>query len=199
LNTPSVLLPVHNAQRSLEAHVAEILDVLWDLAGRFELVILDDGSTDETAEVARELAARYPQIRVIRHPLRLGLAEAIQTGLDHLHGEIVLVGDEDYCLDPDDLRTLWKLRDTQWRTSRRADAAATPWMEKLLAWRSRSADARRGMQLVSRQAFEQSRMRQAVDMLGRLDGPQPGRRRHERLPLSDTPRQSRGRNTLRFE
>ncbi len=172
MNTPSVLLPVHNAQRSLEADVTEILEVLWELAGRFELMILDDGSTDETAEVARELAARYPQVRVIRHPLRLGLAEAIQTGLDHLQGEIMLVSDEDYCLDPDDLRTLWKLRDAQWGTSRRTRAAAAPWMEKLLAWRSRSADPRRGIQWVSRQSFEQFRMRQTVELIGRVDAAQ---------------------------
>ncbi len=169
MNTPSVLLPVHNAQRNLEADVAEILDVLWELAGRFELMILDDGSIDETAEVARELAARYPQIRVIRHPLRLGLAEAIQTGLDQLHGELMLVSDEDYCLDPDDLRTLSKLRDAQLCMGRRAGSAASPWMEKLLAWRSRSTDARRGIQWVSRQSFEQFRMHQTVDLIGRVD------------------------------
>ena len=199
MNTASVLMPVHNAQRSLEADVAEILEVLWELAGRFELVILDDGSSDETAEVARELAARYPQIRLIRHPLRLGLAEAIQTGLDHLHGEILLVGDEDYCLDSDDLRTLWKLRDAQWRTSRQTGSAAVPWMEKLLAWRSRSADARRGFQRVSRQAFEQLRMRQAVDLIGRVDAPQPGTRRHEQLPVNEFSWPNRELSTLRIE
>lgn len=149
----------------------EILDVLWDLAGRFELVILDDGSTDETPEVAGELAARYPQVRVIRHPVRLGLAEAVQTGLDHLPGEVMLVADEDYCFEADDLRTLWKLRDTQWRTSRDG-GEHEPWMEKLLAWRSQARTARRGFQRVSREAFEQSRMHQAAELVGRVDGAQ---------------------------
>ena len=46
-------------------------------------------------------------------------------------------------------------------------------MEKLLAWKSRSADTRRGIQWVSRQAFEQFRMRQAVDQFGRVDAAQP--------------------------
>ena len=167
----SVLLPVHTAQGKLEADVTEILEVLCEAARRFELCILDDGSTDDTADVARLLAARYPQVRVIRHPVRLGLGEAIQTGLDHTHGEVILVGDEDYCLDPDDLRTLWQLRDTQWQLTRKDSKGivAQPWMEKLLAWKPRASDVRRGFQIISRQAFEQFRMRQAVDQVHRLD------------------------------
>ena len=174
MNTASVLLPVYNAQRSLEATVAEILEVLSQWTGHFELAILDDGSTDETAEVARELAACYPQVRVIRHPLRLGLAEAIQTGFDHMPGEIILAGDEDYRLDSDDLRTLSQLRDAEWCTSGQhaRPQAGEPWMEKLLATKPRAADARRGFQPLSRQAFERFRTRQAADMMRRVETPQ---------------------------
>lgn len=174
MNTASVLLPVYNAQRSLEATVAEILEVVSQWTGQFELAILDDGSTDETAEVARELAARYPQVRVIRHPLRLGLAEAIQTGLDHMPGEIILVGDEDYRLDPDDLRTLWQLRDAEWRMGGQhaRPQAGEPWMKKLLATKPRATDMRRGFQPISRQAFERFRTRQAADMMRCVETPQ---------------------------
>ena len=133
------------------------------------MTILDDGSTDDTAEVAHSLSTRYPQVRVLRHPLRLGLGEAIQTGLDHTHGEVILVGDEDYCLDPDDLRTLWQLRDMQWQLSRQESLPSDqPWMKKLLSWRS-AGEARRGFQFVSRQAFEQHRLCEAADKVHRLD------------------------------
>ena len=57
MNVLSVLLPVYNAQGKLEADVTEILEVLSEAARRFELCILDDGSTDDTADVARLLAA----------------------------------------------------------------------------------------------------------------------------------------------
>ncbi|HEV3138844.1 MAG TPA: glycosyltransferase family 2 protein, partial [Pirellulales bacterium] len=134
--TLCVLLPVYNAQPTLELGITEILERLSELADRFELCIVDDGSIDDTADVARDLAARYPQICVIRHPVRLGLAEAIQTGLDHTHGEIIWVGDEDYNLEPDDLRTLWQLRDTQRRVSSHAELETDePWMDKLSAWK----------------------------------------------------------------
>src|SRR5262245_19158235 len=98
LKTLCVLLPVYNGHHSLESTVAELLEWLPELTDHFELCILDDGSTDDTADVARELAARYPQIKLVRHPVRLGLAETIQTALDNTRGEVVLVGDEDYCL-----------------------------------------------------------------------------------------------------
>lgn len=169
----SVLLPVYNAQHGLETGVAEILELLPELADRFELCILDDGSTDDTAEVARGLAARYPQISVIRHPVRLGLAEAIQTGLDHTQGEIIWIGDEDYSLEPDDLRTLWQLRDTQRRRSCHAGLVADnePWMDKLLAWKPGRSGSRRqrGLQIVRRQTFEHFRLEQALAMIARVD------------------------------
>ena len=58
----TVLLPVYNAQHRLERQVAEILDVLPELTSRFELMIIDDGSTDDSFEVARHLALKYPQV-----------------------------------------------------------------------------------------------------------------------------------------
>ncbi len=107
----SVLLPVHNAQYRLEEGVARLLDVLPELTHSFDLVIVDDGSTDDTTDIARDLATRYPQVSMVRHPVPLGLAEAIQTGLDHSDGEVVFVGDERHGLDAVDLHELWQLRD----------------------------------------------------------------------------------------
>jgi hypothetical protein len=173
LNTLSVLLPVYNAQGKLSGGVAEILEILSQWSGPFELCILDDGSSDDTADEARELAARFPQIRLIRHPVRLGLNEAIQTGLDHTDGELVLVSNEDYELEPDDLRMLWRLRDAQRRARRRnpAGEAVDPRLETLLAWKPNPSDGRRPVDVIPRDAFEQFRLRQAIDMVHRVDGP----------------------------
>lgn len=174
MNTLCVLLPVYNAHRSLEASVGDILEVLPELTDRFELCILDDGSTDETAETARELAARYPQIKLIRHPVRLGLGETIQTALDHTEGEIVLVGDDDYRLDPDDLRTIWQLRETERQLTEYADWLCDKYqreLEKLLAWSPRRAASgkRRGFQIIRRATVERFRLRQAAEMVTRVD------------------------------
>ena len=121
----SVLLPVFNAQLRLENDVAALLELLAELADRFELLIVDDGSTDDTTDVARQLSLLYPQVRTVRHPLRLGLAEVVQTGLDATDGEILIVGDENRGIDPDDLQQLWPLRNQRGLVMARRPAAAS--------------------------------------------------------------------------
>jgi glycosyltransferase involved in cell wall biosynthesis len=87
----TVLLPVHDAQDTLTDTVTEVLDVASDLTDRFELVIIDDGSTDATSEVAHELARHYPQVRAVRHAKPLGHEAALSTGLAQSRGEVVVV------------------------------------------------------------------------------------------------------------
>ena len=90
----SVLLPVKDAQATLTALVHENLDVAADSGDQFELLIIDDGSTDATSEVAHELTHHYPQVRVVRHGTSLGREAAIRTGLKRSQGEVVVVRDE---------------------------------------------------------------------------------------------------------
>jgi glycosyltransferase involved in cell wall biosynthesis len=90
----SVLLPVNNAQATLTATVDDLLDVLADSIERFELLIIDDGSTDATSEIAHEMTRHYPQVRVVGHAMTLGREAALQTGLKRSQGEVVVVRDE---------------------------------------------------------------------------------------------------------
>ena len=89
--TLSVLLPVKDAQATLTTLVHDYLDLATDLGGQFELLIIDDGSTDATSEMAHELTHDYPQIRVVRHGMSLGREAAIRTGLEWSRGEKVVV------------------------------------------------------------------------------------------------------------
>jgi cellulose synthase/poly-beta-1,6-N-acetylglucosamine synthase-like glycosyltransferase len=90
----TILLPVHDAQSTLAETVGEVLEVASDLSDRFELLIIDDGSTDATGEVAAELTRHYPQIRILRHHRRLGNEAAVRTGLAESSGELVFVRQE---------------------------------------------------------------------------------------------------------
>ncbi len=107
----TVLLPVHNAQARLADQVERLLDVLPEMSRNFEVVIIDDGSTDETPDIGYELATFFPQVNLVRHPVRLGLEESIQTGLDVSTGEVVFVGDEQYGIEIDDLEKLWQVHE----------------------------------------------------------------------------------------
>ena len=89
----TILLPVRNAQNTLADTVSEVLEVASELTSQLELVIVDDGSTDDTCEIAQELTVHYPQVKACSHGTHLGKAAAIKTGLQHSNGEVVVLRD----------------------------------------------------------------------------------------------------------
>ncbi|MEN6450506.1 MAG: glycosyltransferase [Thermoguttaceae bacterium] len=92
----SILLPVRNAQATLDQNVREILDVAADSGESFELLIIDDASTDATSEVAEELTRHYPQVRVLHHAESMGREAAIRTGLRRSKGRMVVLRDDQH-------------------------------------------------------------------------------------------------------
>ena len=92
--TLSVVLPVHNAEATLAGQVRDLLETLADSRSRFEIVIVDDGSTDDTPECAGDLARQFPQLRVLRNRRRQGKYSAIRQGLRLTNGRIVIVHDD---------------------------------------------------------------------------------------------------------
>jgi len=105
----SVVLPVLNAEGTLAENLQHILEVLSDLGRRFEVLIVDQGSTDLTADVAHELAVTFPQLRVARRSDE----SSEHGGLDaHLHqatGEYVFVHQGHMPFNVNDFRRLWEL------------------------------------------------------------------------------------------
>ncbi|MFO7639556.1 MAG: glycosyltransferase family 2 protein [bacterium] len=105
----SVIVPAYNEAENLEPLLAEFAE---KLAPGYEVVLVDDGSTDGTGGVAARLQEQYPCLVVRRHGQNLGKTAAIVTGLAAARGGIVSVVDADLQFDPDDVsRQLAKVRD----------------------------------------------------------------------------------------
>lgn len=109
----SVVVPVHNAERSLTRRIGHLLEVLPDLAAKFEVLIVDDGSTDQTEDVALELSQQYPQVRVTRHPEQRGIEASAQTGAAQTTGDIVIVHAGHEPVNASQLRRAWLHRDDE--------------------------------------------------------------------------------------
>ena len=76
----SYFFPAHNEAANLRGLVEEALTTLPGLAETFEIIIVDDGSKDETPRLADELAAAHPQVRAVHHATNLGYGAALRSG-----------------------------------------------------------------------------------------------------------------------
>ena len=103
----TVVLPVHNAEATLSRDVNEVLEIAGELASNLRLFIVDDGSTDDTFDIATELATKLPQLRVVRHSQKQGLGPAIESLRNEVTGDFVLVHDGASPIDAAQIRRLW--------------------------------------------------------------------------------------------
>jgi glycosyltransferase involved in cell wall biosynthesis len=127
----SVLLPAFNEAESLPVVWAELGPVLDGLARPAEVIFVDDGSADATAEVVRSFLAADPRVRLVRLAANAGLSAALDAGFRCARGRIVITMDSDLQNDPRDIpRMLESLEGydavTGWR-QRRDD----PWLKRI--------------------------------------------------------------------
>jgi glycosyltransferase involved in cell wall biosynthesis len=103
----SVVLPAFNEELNIEPVVGQALEVLPALAGDFEVIVVDDGSWDRTAEVAERLVAEhYPRVRLLRHQRNQGYGAALRTGFSRTRHEFVFYTDADQQFDLSELEFL---------------------------------------------------------------------------------------------
>jgi glycosyltransferase involved in cell wall biosynthesis len=96
LPSVSAFFPAYNDAPSLPTLIERTFAVLSASAGEFEVIVVNDGSTDGTAEVLRELQLRFgPRLRVVEHAQNRGYGAALRTGLEAAHYDFVFYTDAD--------------------------------------------------------------------------------------------------------
>jgi len=95
----SVVVPAFNEEANLRSTVTLIADKLDELKTSFEIIIVNDGSTDRTRDIAEELAEADARIRLINHPQNLGPGSGVFTGIQAGKGKFVIFIPADLALD----------------------------------------------------------------------------------------------------
>ncbi len=103
----SILVPVFNEAGNVAPLVQEIHDVIGDTIA-FELILIDDGSTDASAEELAQVRRRYQAVRVVGHSRRSGKSAALWTGKRVARGRWIQTLDGDRQNDPADVLSLWR-------------------------------------------------------------------------------------------
>jgi glycosyltransferase involved in cell wall biosynthesis len=93
----SVVIPCYNEEAILESNLGKVVSFLETKTDKYqwELVLVDDGSKDNTGKIADEFARKRSDVRVIHHPVNLNLGLALQTGFRHSKGDVIVVLDVD--------------------------------------------------------------------------------------------------------
>src|SRR5262245_4833588 len=107
--TPSltVFFPAYNDAGTIASLVIRAMQVASRLTPDFEIIVVNDGSRDATAEIADELTRTYPCVRVVHHARNRGYGGALRTGFASATKELVAYTDGDAQYDPAEIEALW--------------------------------------------------------------------------------------------
>lgn len=99
----SFIFPAYNESENLKRFPTEVFPIFDQLGQPYEIVVVDDGSFDQTAEVARGLG---PKVNLVQHEKNKGLGAAIRTGISAAKGDLVITMDTDLTFAPSDVPKL---------------------------------------------------------------------------------------------
>ena len=104
----SIIIPAYNEARTIHL-ILEKIEAVQLISGiKKEIIIVNDCSSDETANVVRNLMQKYPAIRFVEHEVNKGKGAAIHTGIKEATGDYIIIQDADLEYDPQEFNLLLK-------------------------------------------------------------------------------------------
>ncbi|HEY4733406.1 MAG TPA: glycosyltransferase family 2 protein [Gemmatimonadaceae bacterium] len=102
----SVLVPAKDEAENLPLFMKQAQDAFGSAGHRYEVVVIDDGSDDDTWNVLQRLSGEYPFLHSVRHASRRGIADALRTGYLHSRGKVLVFYPADLQYKPEDIPRL---------------------------------------------------------------------------------------------
>ena len=104
----SIFFPAYNDSGTIASLVITALRTARKLTPDHEVIVVNDGSADGTAEILEELASIYPQVRIVTHEKNRGYGGALRTGFASATRELIFYTDGDAQYDPAEMEALWR-------------------------------------------------------------------------------------------
>jgi len=130
----SVFFPAHNEAANITSLTEKTVKVLSENVTDFEIILVDDGSTDGTREIADALAKRFPQVRAVHHEVNRGYGGALKTGLSSCNKDWVFFTDGDGQFDVGEIPLLLAHTDEYDAVVGYRMKRNDPFHRKLFAW-----------------------------------------------------------------
>ncbi len=175
----SVVIPAYNESLRIGATLEQVSQFLRQQPYRWEIVVVDDGSRDDTFTQVEAMAGKIPQLHLTRHPKNLGKGAAVRTGLKKAQGEAILFCDADGATPIEELnRLLPRLSEASIVVGSRRLAGSSinikqqrirRWMSTVYQWLCRRllvpgiSDVTCGFKLLSREAAQCCAARMRID------------------------------------
>jgi glycosyltransferase involved in cell wall biosynthesis len=102
----SILVPAKDEAENLPLFMEQASAAFASAPQRYEIIVIDDGSVDDSWSVLQRLSAQYPFLRAVRHGVRRGIADALRTGYLHSRGSILVFYPADLQYKPEDIPRL---------------------------------------------------------------------------------------------
>jgi len=102
----SVIIPVYNEEENVTPLTTELMEVLNNLNKSFEVIFVDDGSTDRSLAILKELQKKFRDIRIIKFRRNCGQTAGFDAGISAARGEVIVTMDADLQNDPHDIPKL---------------------------------------------------------------------------------------------
>jgi glycosyltransferase involved in cell wall biosynthesis len=107
----SVFFPAYNDSGTIASLVITAVRTAERLTPDYEVIVVNDGSTDRTAEILDELARLYPQVKIVHHATNRGYGGSLRTGFETASRDLVFYTDGDAQYDPAEMEALWRRLD----------------------------------------------------------------------------------------
>ena len=102
----TIAMPAYNEAENIADMIADVIAIIGEYVADFEIIVVDDGSQDDTAVIVQNLSQTTPQLRLVQHPQNRGYGAAVFSGLTNASKDLIFFTDADRQFDLREIRKL---------------------------------------------------------------------------------------------